>query len=136
MNSPIILMNHVLKTIYPDSSFTNGKTSLVRIDANEKGWSNVVLSEIKKNLSDFEIRGIKEYLNDYGQEYLDLDSYVNHLGLAYTSSSGNGVLNVCNGEFTIGLDDWQVSHFVLTESDLLIAVCFDTDENECLIRLN
>lgn len=87
-------------------------------------------SMFRKELSNFEIMGIEEFINEWFREYFGFDDEMkateNFLSLAYTSSSSYAMLNECgNAE----LNDLTLSHFALTENNLLVAVCHD-DEND------
>jgi hypothetical protein len=100
----------------------------------------------KTGLSDIEIRGMKDYLNDFISEYVygdDTDVDIScdmHFGLAFS----NDQLNCCDEtplpfapEDFSELEDVPVSHFFLTENHIIIAVFFvGENEDEVYVRMN
>jgi hypothetical protein len=80
----------------------------------------------KKDLSNIELMGIEHILNsfetDIESEVLMAEDY----GLAYTSSSSYAMYNVTEH---VVFDGLTVSHFSITDNDMLIMVCTDDDEN-------
>jgi hypothetical protein len=53
-------------------------------------------------------------------------------GLAYTSSSSYAMYNVTN---KIWYDEKEISHFAITENNMLIMVCYDGGENEYMYEI-
>lgn len=88
--------------------------------------------EFKKDMSNIEIEGViaivKNYKYNNGELYgYDIDSG----DFIYTSSSSYAMLSVDGLTY---LDDeldthLTVSHFAISENDMLIMVCHDDDEN-------
>jgi hypothetical protein len=85
--------------------------------------------KFKKELSNIELHGIERVLDliDMGEQIEELigvnaDDY----GLAYTSSSSYAMYNVTN---TVAYNGQQISHFAITENDMLIMVTYDEDKN-------
>lgn len=88
----------------------------------------------KKEMSEFEIRGIENYLEDAFDP-----GFVERLGLAYTSSSNYALLGACNEELSIVTDEEvsdPINHFALSDNNILYAVCNDKDEKESIWRIN
>ncbi|AGY48792.1 hypothetical protein Staley_109 [Bacillus phage Staley] len=94
-------------------------------------------SMFRKELSNFEIMGIEAFLDEWYREYYGFGeeekATENFLSLAYTSSSSYAMINECgNAEF----NELTLSHFALTENNLLVAVCHDIEENYSYFWMN
>ncbi|MCR4362143.1 hypothetical protein NUG13_12460 [Bacillus subtilis] len=87
--------------------------------------------KFKAELSDIEIEGIERIVDNYSYNYGDIPD-TDAMGFAYTSSSSYGMYNVTNYvEFE---DDeegvlLEVSHFAITENEMLIMVAHDKEDN-------
>ncbi|MBM7598123.1 hypothetical protein JOC34_000480 [Virgibacillus halotolerans] len=76
----------------------------------------------KKELSNIELKGIEIIINE-NKEIPSTDK----LGMAYTSSSSYGMYNACNEQQYY--DGIIISHFAITENNMLIMACHDNNEN-------
>ena len=83
--------------------------------------------EFKKDLSNIEIKGIKSIVDTLQEAYI-INANSDGLGLAYTSSTSYAMLGVCNGG-NFKYEGNQISHFSITENNMLIMVCEDGKEN-------
>jgi hypothetical protein len=91
-------------------------------------------SMFRKELSNFEIAGIESFINEWFEEYTGIENACeDFLQIAYTSSSSYAMINECgNAEF----NDLTLSHFALTENNLLVAVCHDDEDNYSYFWMN
>jgi len=88
----------------------------------------------KKDWSNFEIMGVEAFLDDWFEEYEGYKAVCeNVLQLAYTSSSSYAMLNECGNFEYNGL---IVSHFAMTESNMLVMVCHDEDQEYSYYWMN
>lgn len=90
--------------------------------------------KFKKELSNIELCGIEYILNGLGLSDGDfLGLVADDWGLAYTSSSSYAMYNVTEKIwFEI---EKEVSHFAITENNMLIMVCTDDKEREYLYEV-
>lgn len=88
------------------------------------GWT----PKFKEQLSSIEIYGIEAMVKEMNED--ETFHYTPEtLGLAYTSSSDYGMLNICNGQFDF--EDADISHFAVTKNGRLFLVGYEgEDENE------
>lgn len=104
----------------------------------------------KKDLSNIELFGIERILEKLHQNYIDDDTIfeegellfipceLEKYGLAYTSTSGYAMYNVTNAiDFGYDSSDFAItlSHFAITENDMLVAVCSNIYENTVLFEV-
>ena|SRR5690554_2941289 len=86
----------------------------------------------KKDMSNIEIEGVIAIVCNYKYQNGDLYGYdIDSGDFYYTSSSSYAMLSI---DFLTYVDDetdthLTVSHFAITESDMLIMVCHDDYEN-------
>lgn len=95
----------------------------------------------KKDLSNIELMGIERILDciDEASEIEELTGVRSEdYGLAYTSSNGYGMYNVTEN-ITIEYHDeynWiNIGYFAITVNGMLIAVCYDANDNEYLYEI-
>lgn len=86
------------------------------------------IPNFKKELSYFEILGIKQYLKEFFDNPEDL------FGLPYISSGKFAELSNTNSPYEIepGI---KLEYFALTENKILVAVGWDSEENEYYYRV-
>jgi len=94
----------------------------------------------KKDMSNIELHGIEAMLAEWMEEehgYRFTTSMSDFFGLAYTSSDGYAMYNATNEYILIyeGLY-LPVSHFSITENNMLIIVCNDENENKNYFELS
>lgn len=97
---------------------------------------NITSVDFKEGWTDLELLGVKAMVNLKVYNPFQLDTTVNSYHMFYTSSSSCAMLNVQGDE--LSLDDGQtyVSYFALTDNHVVIAVCYDKDENTVYYRLD
>ncbi|MGV4321277.1 hypothetical protein [Bacillus mojavensis] len=93
--------------------------------------------KFKKNLSEIEIKGIEKIVDEYSMDYGKIPNSEG-MEFAYTSSSQYAMYNVTgNVEFEdpeTGIV-LEVSHFSITENDILLMVAYDVEENPFYFRV-
>lgn len=86
----------------------------------------------KLDMSNIEIQGIENILDKLGETYDFLEGmYSDDYGLIYSSTSSYAMLGV-NEKIGFGTDEREellISHFAITENNMLVMVAEDKDEN-------
>lgn len=85
--------------------------------------------KFKKEMSNIELEGIERILDTLSknEESALFCVTAEHYGLAYTSSSSYAMYNVTEKIFA-EFPDKEISHFAITENDMLIVVVHDESE--------
>lgn len=93
--------------------------------------------EFKKNLSEIEIKGIERIVDEYSADYGRIPDSEG-MEFAYTSSSQYAMHNVTA---SVNFKDpetgvvLEVSHFSITENDILLMIAYDVEENPFYFRV-
>lgn len=96
-----------------------------------KAISKEVVERIgaRKEWSEFERRGVIDYINEIFREELDIEKASIHFGFSYHSHNAPAILAANNNSF-FGLEGLLLHYFILLNSGVLVGVFWDDEENE------